>query len=62
MNRLLPFFLIFFIALQGCASEQEKADTFIREGTAYFEKQEYAKAEIQLKNAIKLTPDSAQAG
>lgn len=58
---LVTLFLIFFIALQGCASEQEKADTFIREGNAYFEKQEYAKAEIQLKNALKLTPDSVQA-
>jgi hypothetical protein len=29
-------FLILFLALGGCASDQQKADTFIREGKAYF--------------------------
>ena len=61
MSRLLPFFLILLLALGGCASDQQKAETFIREGKAYFEKQEYAKAEIQLKNAVKLEPESAEA-
>ena len=61
MSRVLPFLLILFITLEGCASDQQKADTFIREGKAYFEKQEYAKAEIQLKNAVKLEPESIEA-
>ena len=42
-------------------SDQQNAETYIQDGKAYFEKQEYAKAEIQLKNAVKLLPDSAEA-
>ena len=53
--------MILFITLGGCASDHQKADAFIREGKAYFEKQEYVKAEIQLKNAVKLAPESTEA-
>ncbi len=55
----LSFLLLFLIA--GCSSDQQKADNFMKEANAYFEKQDYDKAKIQLKNAIKLDPKSIDA-
>jgi tetratricopeptide (TPR) repeat protein len=69
MNRLclkytaisfLFFFTLFFL-FAGCSSDQQKAEDFIKEGKAYFEKEEYDKAKIQLKNAIQLIPASLEA-
>lgn len=65
MNRtlfqwIIFSFLLFFLAA-GCSSDEKKSVNFIKEGKAYFDKQEYDKAKIQLKNAINLDPKSLEA-
>ena len=49
-------FLIF-----GCSTDEKKKETFLSDGKAYFEKQEYSKAVIQLKNVTKIDPRSIEA-
>jgi len=47
--------------MAGCASDQEKTQKFLTESQAYFDSGEYNKADIQVKNAIKLSPQSVAA-
>ncbi len=56
---LLPILNLSLI--QGCTSDQKKMETYISEADAYYEKGNYNKALIQLKNAVKLNPESIQA-
>ena len=55
------FFICFFLLICGCSSNEKKKEEFLSEGKVYFEKQEYKKAVIQLKNAIKIDPESIEA-
>jgi tetratricopeptide (TPR) repeat protein len=48
-------FLVFF--LQGCASREEKRDSFFNKGVALYEAGQYQEAILELKNAIQLDPD-----
>ncbi|MGD9189270.1 MAG: tetratricopeptide repeat protein [Desulfobacteraceae bacterium] len=41
----------------GCASEEEKMASHFKKGVAYFEKEEYGAAVIELRNVIKLNPE-----
>ena len=61
MKRFCILGLVVLFLISGCASDQQKAEKFIKEGKAFVEKQDYAKAVIQLKNAVKLDPKSAEA-
>ncbi|WDP90167.1 MAG: tetratricopeptide repeat protein [Desulfobacter sp.] len=61
LKRIIPVFLILSTLIWGCASEQKKTDSYISEAEAYFQTGEYEKALIQLKNAIKLAPESIKA-
>jgi len=63
MKASLKFFFIlvvFFIAI-GCQSEQEKKEAFFNSADKYYAEKEYKKAEIELKNAIKIDPEYVQA-
>ncbi|WP_289023798.1 tetratricopeptide repeat protein [Desulfobacter postgatei] len=56
------FFVLFFsCTFWGCASQQEKFQTFLSEGEVFFEKGEFEKAKIQCLNAIQIDPKSVQA-
>jgi tetratricopeptide (TPR) repeat protein len=65
MTRLsVKFFLALIIIgflVPGCASDEKKAQNFLNEAQGYFEKGDYAKAKIQIQNAVKLVPNSVEA-
>src|SRR3989339_1805668 len=65
MNRLsVKFFIVLVfigLLLSGCASDEKKAQNFLKEAQGYFEKEDYAKAKIQIQNAVKLMPNSVEA-
>ncbi|MCP3873499.1 MAG: hypothetical protein GY699_10150, partial [Desulfobacteraceae bacterium] len=59
--KYLTIFLISTLLIFGCSSDKKKTDQFLSEGKAYIEKQEFKKAVIQLKNAIKIDSKSIEA-
>ena len=63
MKASLKFFFIFvvFCFTLGCQSEQEKKEAFFNSADKYYAQKEYKKAEIELKNAIKIDPQYIQA-
>jgi len=63
MKSALKFFfiLVVFCFVLGCQSEQEKKESFFNKANNYYAQKEYKKAEIELKNAIKIDPKFIQA-
>ncbi|MFA5904588.1 MAG: hypothetical protein WC836_11700, partial [Desulfobacula sp.] len=65
MNRPSSKFFVILILIgflfMGCSSDEKKAQTFLKEAQGYFEKADYAKAKIQIQNAVKLVPNSVEA-
>src|SRR3989339_1756973 len=65
MTRLSATFIIVLIFIgfifPGCASDEKKAQNFLKEAQGYFEKGDYAKAKIQIQIAVKLVPISVEA-
>lgn len=49
------------ILLSACDSPAEKAAKFYNNGVAYYEEGKFAKANVELRNAIQLNPDNADA-
>lgn len=49
--------LLCMLLWAGCASEEEKMAAHFEKGIAYFDKEEYRAAVIELRNAIKLNPE-----
>ena len=45
----------------ACSSRQERAENYYKSGVSYLEKHEYAKARVELKNALQLKGDMVQA-
>lgn len=62
-SRIKCIFIFIFalLIMTGCASDQEKTQKFLAESQAYFDSGEYNKADIQIKNALQLSPDSVAA-
>ena len=58
MKASLKFIFIFviFCLTLSCQSEQEKKESFFNSADKYYAQKEYKKAEIELKNAIKIDP------
>jgi Tfp pilus assembly protein PilF len=63
MKASLKFFfiLVAFCFTLGCQSKQEKKEAFFHSADKYYAQKEYKKAEIELKNAIKIDPQYVQA-
>ncbi len=61
MIRHLFFCTLCVFFFLGCSSDQEKVENFIKEGQTYLDQKEYGKANIQLKNALELDPQSVAA-
>ena len=45
----------------ACSSRQERAENYYKSGVSYLEKHEYAKARVELKNALQLKGDMVEA-
>ena len=59
MSRVAKWLLLTsFVVLifTGCASDEEKKQSHMEKGNAYFEKADYKSAVIEYKNAIKIDP------
>ena len=63
MKVIYRFFIIFAVScfIIGCQSDQEKKEGFFTKADNYYTKKEYKKAEIELKNAIKIDPQYVKA-
>ncbi|MFH2059542.1 MAG: tetratricopeptide repeat protein [Pseudomonadota bacterium] len=59
-NIIVALFIILFL-FSGCASDKSKIDKFLLEAQSYYDKGEYQKAVIQIKNAIGIKNDSQKA-
>ncbi len=63
MNRSLPRLFcrlaaaVAILVLVGCSSPEEKAESYYQSGQAYLEKQDYARASIEFRNALKVKKD-----
>jgi tetratricopeptide (TPR) repeat protein len=51
--------LILVFSLGGCASREEKRNSFLRKGVRLYEAGNYKKAVLEFKNALQLDPDFA---
>ena len=60
-NRSIISLLIIFLALTGCASDEEKKLAHYNKGSEYFEKGDFKSARIEFKNAIQVDPDYVDA-
>ncbi len=60
-KKIIPVLLLIIILFPACTSDQKKAENFLSEAETYFQKEEFDKALIQIKNAIKLDPKSIAA-
>jgi tetratricopeptide (TPR) repeat protein len=54
-------FLAVLLVLSGCSDPGEKAQEFLSEGQRLFDEEQYAAADISLRNALKLDPTLADA-
>ncbi len=61
LKKIAPMVFVLSILFLGCASDQKKAENFLTEADTYFQKKEFDKALIQIKNCIKLEPKSIAA-
>lgn len=61
MLKWFGFSLLLVMLITGCASKEEKLQSHIDKGKNYFDKGEFAAAEIEFKNAIQINPESVEA-
>jgi tetratricopeptide (TPR) repeat protein len=58
---LMVVVLLFTFVFLGCQGEQEKADSHLKEGKAYFSQGQYQKAQIEFLNATQKAPNNPDA-
>ncbi len=61
MKKILFLVLISFFSVYGCSSSEDKAAEYYQKAITYFDQGEYAKASVELKNALKINPNYADA-
>ena len=56
LKKVFITILFMSIVVSGCASDEEKKQSHLEKGQAYFDKGEYKSAELELKNAVQIDP------
>ncbi len=52
--------LVLFFLIAGCASPDEKRDAFMKKGQQLEEKQDFVRARLEYKNAVKIDPECVE--
>jgi len=60
-NKINNLFLACFLLLQGCTDSTERSIEYLESAKAYFEQENYAKAKLELKNALQINDKLGEA-
>ncbi len=61
MKKNILYFLACIFVLQGCSDPAERAAEYLESGKAYYQQGNYAKAKVELKNALQINNRIADA-
>jgi len=61
VKKIFFLLMVLIIFISGCASKEEKRDTYFQKGEVLFENKDFVKAKLEFKNVLQIDPRFAPA-